>query len=125
VDSDGFGRHLSHADHATLAGIYNFVLDLFARLLQIALVHFQEHSMNGVEAGYTRLIIHDDEDTPRDFVTGLLRAVFSQSASDAIELMGRSRPGARRSVERIRVPSLRRCCKLHKNASRRRGIGWQ
>ena len=44
--------------------------------------------MNGVEAGYTRLVIHDDPDTPRDFVTGLLRAVFGQSASDAIELMG-------------------------------------
>lgn len=44
--------------------------------------------MNGVEAGYIRLIIHDDPDAPRDFVTGLLRAVFGQSASDAIELMG-------------------------------------
>jgi ATP-dependent Clp protease adapter protein ClpS len=43
--------------------------------------------MNGVEAGYVRLVIHDDKDTPQDFVIGLLRSVFSQSVSDAIELM--------------------------------------
>ena len=66
--------------------------------------------MNGVEAGYTRLVIHDDPDTPRDFVTGLLRAVFGQSASDAIELMG--------TIET-------RGKAIHMNASRRRDIGWQ
>jgi ATP-dependent Clp protease adapter protein ClpS len=48
---------------------------------------FQEFSMNGVQAGYVRLVLHDDEHTPEDFVVGLLRSVFSQSVSDAIELM--------------------------------------
>ena len=43
--------------------------------------------MNAVEAGYVRLVIHNNKDTPQDFVVGLLRSVFSQSVSDAIELM--------------------------------------
>lgn len=43
--------------------------------------------MNGVEAGYVRLVIHDDKETPEEFVIGLLRSVFSQPLSDAIELM--------------------------------------
>jgi ATP-dependent Clp protease adapter protein ClpS len=60
---------------------------LFERIRHVASVHFQEFSMNGVEAGYVRLVIHDDEDTPQDFVIGLLRSVFSRSVSDAIELM--------------------------------------
>jgi ATP-dependent Clp protease adapter protein ClpS len=48
---------------------------------------FKEFSMNGVQAGYVRLVIHDDKETPEEFVISLLRAVFSQSVSDAIELM--------------------------------------
>ena len=43
--------------------------------------------MSGIQAGYVRLFIHDDKDTPQDFVIGLLRSVFSHSVSDAIELM--------------------------------------
>ena len=43
--------------------------------------------MNSIQTGYARLIIYDDKDTPQDFVISLLRSVFSQSPSDAIELM--------------------------------------
>ena len=43
--------------------------------------------MNSTQTGYARLVVHDDKDTPQDFVISLLRSVFSQSASDAIELM--------------------------------------
>ena len=43
--------------------------------------------MNSPQTGYARLVIHDDKDTPQDFVISLLSSVFSQSASDAIELM--------------------------------------
>lgn len=43
--------------------------------------------MNSIQAGYVRLVVHDDKDTPQDFVISLLRSVFSQSVSDAIELM--------------------------------------
>ncbi|MCA6115446.1 ATP-dependent Clp protease adaptor ClpS [Bradyrhizobium sp. WSM 1738] len=43
--------------------------------------------MNSIQIGYARLVIHDDKDTPQDFVISLLRTVFSQSLSDAIELM--------------------------------------
>jgi len=39
------------------------------------------------QTGYVRLVIHDEEDTPQDFVIRLLRSVFSLSASDAIELV--------------------------------------
>jgi ATP-dependent Clp protease adapter protein ClpS len=43
--------------------------------------------MNSIQPGYVRLVIHNDKDTPQDFVIALLRSVFSQSVSDAIELM--------------------------------------
>ena len=42
--------------------------------------------MNRIQTGHTRLVIHNDKDTPQDFVIGLLRSVFSQSLGDAIEL---------------------------------------
>jgi ATP-dependent Clp protease adapter protein ClpS len=42
--------------------------------------------MNVIQGGHARLIVHDDEYTPRNFVIGLLRSVFSQSLSDAVEL---------------------------------------
>ena len=40
-----------------------------------------------VQSGYVQLVLHDDEDTPQDFVIGLLRSVFSQSPTDALEVM--------------------------------------
>jgi ATP-dependent Clp protease adapter protein ClpS len=43
--------------------------------------------MNSMQTGYARLVIHDDKDTQRDFVISLLRSVFSQSPSEAIELV--------------------------------------
>jgi ATP-dependent Clp protease adapter protein ClpS len=43
--------------------------------------------MNRIQTGHTRLVIHNDKDTPQDFVIDLLRSVFSQSPGDAIELM--------------------------------------
>jgi ATP-dependent Clp protease adapter protein ClpS len=43
--------------------------------------------MDRVQAGYVQLVLHDDEHTPQDFVTGLLRSVFSQSQNDALEVM--------------------------------------
>lgn len=43
--------------------------------------------MTALQDGYVRLFIHDEEDTPQEFVVRLLRSVFSRSASDAIELV--------------------------------------
>jgi ATP-dependent Clp protease adapter protein ClpS len=43
--------------------------------------------MDRVQPGYVQLILHDDENTPQDFVVGLLRSVFSQSPTDAVEVM--------------------------------------
>ena len=43
--------------------------------------------MDRVQPGYVQLILHDDKNTPKNFVTGLLRSVFSLSPSDAFELM--------------------------------------
>ena len=43
--------------------------------------------MDRVQPGYVQLVLHDDEDTPQDFVVSLLRSVFSQSPSDAVEVM--------------------------------------
>lgn len=43
--------------------------------------------MTVIQADYVRLVIHDEEDTPQEFVVRLLRSVFSLSASDAVELV--------------------------------------
>jgi ATP-dependent Clp protease adapter protein ClpS len=43
--------------------------------------------MDRVQAGYVQLVLHDDEHTRQDFVIGLLRSVFSQSPTDALEAM--------------------------------------
>ena len=43
--------------------------------------------MDRVQPGYVQLVLHDDENTPQDFVIGLLRSVFSQSLTDASEVM--------------------------------------
>ena len=43
--------------------------------------------MDRVQPGYVQLILHNDKNTPRSFVTGLLRSVFSQSPADAFEAM--------------------------------------
>ena len=43
--------------------------------------------MDRVQPGYVQLVLHDDENTPQDFVIGLLRSVFSQSPTDAFEVM--------------------------------------
>ena len=43
--------------------------------------------MDRVQPGYVQLVLHDDENTPQDFVIGLLRSVFSQSPIDASEVM--------------------------------------
>ena len=44
-------------------------------------------SMDRVQPGYVQLILHDDKNTPKNFVIGLLRSVFSLSPTDAFELM--------------------------------------
>src|SRR5262249_61994208 len=38
------------------------------------------------KTGRVRLIIHDDSDTPRSFVIGLVRTVFEQPQADAIAI---------------------------------------
>lgn len=43
--------------------------------------------MDRVQPGYVQLVLHDDENTPQDFVIGLLRSVFGQSSTDAFEVM--------------------------------------
>ena len=43
--------------------------------------------MDRVQPGYVQLVLHDDENTPQDFVVGLLRSVFSLSPADAFEVM--------------------------------------
>lgn len=43
--------------------------------------------MDSVQPGYVQIILHDDKNTPQNFVTGLLRSVFSLSPSDAFEVM--------------------------------------
>lgn len=43
--------------------------------------------MDRVQPGYVQLFLHNDEGTPQDFVIGLLRSVFSLSASGAFEVM--------------------------------------
>ena len=43
--------------------------------------------MDRVQPGYVQLVLHDDENTPLDFVIGLLRSVFSLSPTDAVEVM--------------------------------------
>jgi ATP-dependent Clp protease adapter protein ClpS len=43
--------------------------------------------MDRVQPGYVQLVLHDDENTPQDFVIGLLRSVFSLSPTDAVEVM--------------------------------------
>jgi ATP-dependent Clp protease adapter protein ClpS len=43
--------------------------------------------MTATPIGYVRLVIHDEEDTPQEFVIRLLRSVFSMSMSDAVELV--------------------------------------
>ena len=43
--------------------------------------------MDRVQPGYVQLILHDDDNTPQDFVTGLLRSVFSLSPADAFDVM--------------------------------------
>ena len=39
------------------------------------------------EADYLQLVLHNDDKTPRDFVVGLVRSVFSQPRADAIAVM--------------------------------------
>ena len=43
--------------------------------------------MDRVQPGYVQLILHNDKNTPQDFVIGLLRSVFSLSPADAFEVM--------------------------------------
>src|SRR4051794_25747441 len=43
--------------------------------------------MDRVQPGYVQLVLHNDENTPQDFVIGLLRSVFSLSPTDAVEVM--------------------------------------
>jgi ATP-dependent Clp protease adapter protein ClpS len=43
--------------------------------------------MDRVQPGYVQLILHDDKNTPQNFVTGLLRSVFSLPSADAFEVM--------------------------------------
>ena len=43
--------------------------------------------MDRVQPGCVQLVLHDDENTPQDFVIGLLRSVFSLSPTDAVEVM--------------------------------------
>ena len=43
--------------------------------------------MDRVQPGYVQLVLHDDENTPQDFVICLLRSVFSLSPTDAVEVM--------------------------------------
>ena len=43
--------------------------------------------MDRVQPGYVQLVLHDDENTPQNFVIGLLRSVFSLSPTDAFEMM--------------------------------------
>src|SRR3954468_24992983 len=43
--------------------------------------------MDSVQPGYVQIILHDDKNTPRSFVIGLLRSVFSISQPDAFEVM--------------------------------------
>ena len=42
--------------------------------------------MDRVQPGYVQLILHDDKNTPQNFVIGLLSSVFSQSPADAFEM---------------------------------------
>ena len=48
---------------------------------------FRSFPMDRVQPGYVQLVLHDDENTPQDFVIGLLRSVFSLSPTDAVEVM--------------------------------------
>jgi ATP-dependent Clp protease adapter protein ClpS len=43
--------------------------------------------MDRVQPGYVQLVLHNDRNTPQDFVIDLLRSVFSLPLSDAFELM--------------------------------------
>jgi ATP-dependent Clp protease adapter protein ClpS len=40
-----------------------------------------------VQADYLQLVIYDDDQTPQDFVVGLVRSVFGQSSNDANSVM--------------------------------------
>jgi ATP-dependent Clp protease adapter protein ClpS len=42
--------------------------------------------MDRVRPGYVQLVLHNDENTPKNFVIGLLRSVFSMSPSDAFDV---------------------------------------
>ena len=39
------------------------------------------------QADYLQLVIYDDDQTPQDFVVGLVRSVFGQSSNDANSVM--------------------------------------
>jgi ATP-dependent Clp protease adapter protein ClpS len=41
--------------------------------------------MNRVQPGYVQLVLHNDKNTPQDFVIDLLRSVFSLPLNDAFE----------------------------------------
>jgi ATP-dependent Clp protease adapter protein ClpS len=75
------------SDFAQTTSAGKIVLALFRVIRQVGSVHFLEFSMDRVQAGYVQLVLHDDEHTRQDFVIGLLRSVFSQSPTDALEVM--------------------------------------
>ena len=41
-----------------------------------------------IDADYLQLVIYDDDRTPQDFIIGLIRSVFGQSANDAMYVVG-------------------------------------
>ena len=78
--------------------------------------------MDRVQPGYVQLILHDDKNTPKNFVTGLLRSVFSLSPADALEVIVSVGKRARRCAVPIRAQSPKRCFMPRRSEFAKRAI---
>ena len=69
--------------------------------------------------GSIKLIIHDDEDTPLDFVRQLLCTVFGKSQQEAIEFAEQFGETNEAPAVPIRLRSPRRCWRRRSSISMR------
>ena len=69
-------------------------------------------------AGFIQIFIHNDEDTPMEFVTELMRMVFGKSEKEAIAFAALIERGKAHAAP-IRLPSPRRCWRRRSSKSMR------
>ena len=82
--------------------------------------------MDRVQPGYVQLVLHDDKNTPQDFVIGLLRSVFSLSPTDAFEVMVTIEKRGKAVCGTYPRASRRSAvCMLHRSEFANRAINWR